>query len=313
MKKQYDKKHKIQRNYIHWDVSTQCQLKCSYCYAIDEYGLDTDWGKIDSWTRQKLVIRNIANSTLPVFLGLLGGEPTIHPRYNELIDLTHKAISKHDDGRLYVTTNGLQTNSFFENHKFYKNMYFLWSIHFEYITDKNIKNIYRNIQICIDKGFRNKVNVMLHPAKKYWKQIHNIIDILETMDVEIHPHFLYDNGDVHKLHHYPNDFYEEFKRFENYDEYLIFEDGNNIVKYNDYTVFNNNKTSFTGWNCYNNNYEINAFGIVQRLCLNEQKDLITNFNYFKKIEKTCAMICPHSSCNCDGLLKIYKEENVKGI
>lgn len=307
MKKQYDIKHKIQRNYIHWDVSTQCQLKCSYCYAIAEY--KDDWNKIDTWQRQKIVIKSIKRSSLPVFLGLLGGEPTIHPNYTELIELCHNAISVHKDGRLYVTTNGLQTNEFFENHKFYPNMYFLWSIHFEFITNKSIENIYRNIQICIDKGFRNKVNVMLHPDKKHWKQIHNIIDRLETMNVEIHPHFLYDNGNVHALHQYPKEFYNEFIRFKDFDEYLIFEDNGVQTKYNDYTIFNNKQTCFTGWDCYNNNYEINAFGTVNRFCFHEKSNLIGNLNFFKNITETKPKKCPHMSCNCDGLLKIYKEKN----
>jgi MoaA/NifB/PqqE/SkfB family radical SAM enzyme len=308
MQKQYDKKHKIQRLYIHWDVSTQCQLKCSYCYAIDQYGLDSDWGKIDSWTRQQLVIRNIHNSTLPVFLGLLGGEPTIHPNYTNLIDLCHKAISTHPDGRLYVTTNGLQSNDFFRDHKFYPNMYFLWSIHFEYISDKNIENIYSNIQTCIDKGFRNKVNVMLHPNEKYWPKIHSIIDRLETMNVEIHPHFLYNGGDVHDVYPYPDHFFNEFSRFKDYDEYLIFESNDSISSFNDYTIFKNKQTCFKDWNCWNNNYEIDAFGNVCQFCFDEHDSLISNFNYFKNISKIKPRLCPHNSCNCDGLLKINKEK-----
>jgi organic radical activating enzyme len=306
MKKQYDIKHKIQRNYIHWDVSSQCQLECSYCYAIKEYG--DDWGKIDKWSSQKLVLRNIKNSTLPCFLGLLGGEPTIHPQYNELIKLSHEAISVHKDGRLYVTTNGLQSNKFFEEHKFYENMYFLWSIHFEFIDEKSIEKIFKNIQICIDKGFRNKVNVMLHYDKQYWKQIHNIIDRLETMNIEIHPHFLYDDGNVHALHNYTDEFYNEFNRFKDFEDYLIFDDNGIITKYNDYNIFHNKQTSFTGWKCWNNNYEINIFGEVQNICFNEQQSLIKNFNFFKNIKEIKPRICPHTTCNCDGLLKIYKEQ-----
>jgi len=308
MKKQYDIDHKIQRNYIHWDVSSQCQLKCSYCYAIDDYNKNNDWGKIDSWARQKLVIRNIKNSSLPCFLGLLGGEPTIHPKYNELVGLCHDAISVHKDGRLYITTNGLQSNKFFKDHKFYKNTYFLWSIHFEFLTKNNIENIYENMKICINKGFRNKVNVMLHPDKKNWKQIHEIIKELKKIDVEIHPHFLYDNGNVHGLHKYSKDFYNEFKYLESMDEYLIFEDNGLKRMYNDYTIFNNEMTCFKGWDCWNNNYEINIWGDVQNICFNKQESLITNFNFFKNIKEIVPQICPHDSCNCDGLLKIYKEK-----
>jgi len=309
MLKQYDKDHKMQRLYVHWDTSTQCQFKCSYCYAIKDYG--DEWGSIDSWARQRLVIRNIKNSTLPVFLGLLGGEPTIHPNYNELVELCHEAVTQHKDGRLYITTNGAQETEWFKQHKFYDNTYFLWSVHFEYEKDygKGFKKILDNIKVMKEKGFRNKVNVMLHPNKKLWSKIHRLVDDLEAIGgIEIHPHFLYDDGDVHHLHHYPKEFYEEFKRFENYPEYLVFE-GDTKVTYNDYTIFLNKQTSFTGWDCYNNNYEINWQGEVNRFCFEEKSDLITNFNFFKNIKEVKSAVCPHQSCNCDGLLKIYKEKN----
>lgn len=306
--KQYDATHKVQRLYIHWDVSTQCNFKCSYCYAISDYG--EDWGQLDSWTRQKLVIRNIANSSLPVFLGLLGGEPTLHPQYEELLELSHHAISKHKDGRLYITTNGSQPTEWFENHLFYENTYFLWSAHFEYEKHygENFQLILDNIKVMKNKGFRNKVNVMLHPNKKLWPKIHKFVDELEKLDVEIHPHFLYDEGNVHKLHHYPKEFYDEFRRFEKYVKYLVFDGPDNCDVYNDYDVFNNNFTSFTGWDCWNNNYEINFKGKVTRFCFDEVDDLITNFNFFRDIKEVKPKSCPHSTCNCDGLLKIYKEK-----
>lgn len=308
IQKQYDVKHKMQRLYVHWDVSTQCQLECSYCYAIKDYG--SEWGNIDSWARQKLVIRNIAHSSLPVFLGLLGGEPTIHPRYNELVALCHEAISKHKDGRLYITTNGLNPTRWFEKLKYYDNMYFLWSAHFEYEKKygQGFQRIIDNIKVVTDKGFRSKINVMLNPDPKTWPKIHKLVDQLEKIEgLEIHPHFLYNEGNVHDLYKYSPEFYEEFKRFEDYPNYLVFEDNGEKTIYNDYTIFNNKKTSFTGWDCYNNNYEIDYKGSVNRFCFDENTDLISNFNFFKNIGKVTAAVCPHSSCNCDGLLKIYKE------
>jgi MoaA/NifB/PqqE/SkfB family radical SAM enzyme len=307
--KQYDIKHKIQRLYVHWDVSTQCNLKCSYCYAIKEYG--DDWDKIDHWGNQRLVLRNLERSTLPIFLGLLGGEPTMHPKYDELIERAHSAISKHKDGRIYVTTNGTKPTEWFKNHKFYDNMYFLWSAHFEYEMKygKGFDLILENIKVMKEKGFRNKVNVMLHPNPKLWHKIHDFVDKLEYIGgIEIHPHFLYDEGDVHRLHQYTPEFYEEFKRFESYPGYLVFEGESNKVVYNDYTIFNNKMTSFTGWDCFNNNYEISWKGDVQQFCFNDRDSLLTNFNFFKDIEKVVGVSCPHTTCNCDGLLKIYKEK-----
>ena len=134
---QYDTGHITDRLYVHWDVSTQCQFKCTYCYAMKEYNWESndapgDWNKIDSWDRQKLVIGAISRSSLPIFLGLQGGEPTIHPKYDMLISKCHEAISKHEEGRLYVTTNGLRGPAFFESKPYYDKLMFLWSFHTEY-------------------------------------------------------------------------------------------------------------------------------------------------------------------------------------
>ncbi len=308
MQRQYDIKHKMQRLYVHWDVSTQCNLACSYCYAIKDYG--DEWGKIDSWARQRLVMMNMANSTLPIFLGLLGGEPTIHPRYEELLDLAHAAISKHKDGRLYITTNGIKSNEWFKNHKYYPNTYFLWSAHFEYEKryGEGFERLLENIRIIRKKGFKCKANVMLSPDERLWPKIHAFVDELEKIEgVIIHPHFLYDEGNVHRLHQYTPEFYEEFKRFKSYPEYFVFENDGERTTYNDYTIFNNEKTSFTGWDCYNNNYEISYKGEVNRFCFEERDDLITNFNFFKNLGEVIPTKCPHTTCNCDGLLKICKE------
>jgi MoaA/NifB/PqqE/SkfB family radical SAM enzyme len=310
IKKQYDEAHKVERLYVHWDVSTQCQLKCSYCYSIKDYG--NEWGKVDSWTRQKLVIHNISRSSLPVFLGLLGGEPTIHAKYDELIEECHRAISKHKDGRLYITTNGVKNNKWFQEHKYYANTSFLWSMHFEYEKNygKDFSKFINNIKTMKEKGFRNKVNVMLSPKKELWPKIHRLVDLVERIGgVEIHPHFLYEDGDVHELHKYTDEFWIEFKRFKEYPGYFVYESDSEKNVYNDYEVFLENKTKFKGWSCWNNNYEITYDGQVNKFCFDEKSDLTTDINFFKNIHKVNPKKCPHNSCNCDGLLKIFKRND----
>jgi MoaA/NifB/PqqE/SkfB family radical SAM enzyme len=277
---------------------------------MKEYG--DDWGKIDRWDKQKLVIKAIDKATLPVFLGLLGGEPTMHPNYSDLIELCHKAVSKHPDGRLYVTTNGSTKSSFFEQHKFYKQMYFLFSFHPEYEAKygTGFTTLLNNIKIMKKRGFKCKVNVMLHPEQRFWDKTHTFVDELEKIDgLEIHPHFLYGDGDVHVTTDYSEEFFNRFKRFESYPTYLTFEDkAGKKQMYNDYNVFQKDITGFKGWDCWNNNYEISYDGLVHRVCFGEKKNLLTDIYYFKKIGKICSVICPHEKCNCDGLLKIYKEK-----
>jgi len=90
--------HKIQRLYVHWDITTACEYKCSYCYAREEY--KDNWMRPGNWTKQQTVINELSKSTLPVFLGLLGGEPTYHHKYFDMVNkIETDILSKHKDSR----------------------------------------------------------------------------------------------------------------------------------------------------------------------------------------------------------------------
>ena len=320
--RQYDTGHVINRLYVHWDVSTQCQFKCTYCYAMKEYGWVNrespgEWGRIDSWERQMLVLNTLRRSTLPVFLGLQGGEPTIHPRYSQLIEKCHETVSTHDLGRLYVTTNGLRGPRFFEKQKYHDRLMYLWSFHVEeherYGKDFNI--IIDSIKVALEMGNRCRVNVMLHSDKRYWKILHKFVDIVESIpDIEIHPHWIYADGDPHTgVERYDPDFYNEFTRFKDYSKWLTFEsDTGQTKKLNDYELFKSNNFNFQGWSCWHNNYEITWDGKVSKECFpGPIGDLIKSPFFFKKITEITPVRCPHSACTCDGHLKIYKEKHAK--
>jgi len=310
--KQYGVGHKIQRLYVHWDVSTQCNFDCSYCYAKKQYG--TRWGNIDSWEKQLKVLASIKISTLPVFLGLLGGEPTIHPKFLELYEKAFEAISTHKDGRLYITTNGSKSTDFFRKVPYHKNIYFLWSFHSEFLKKYSTPNskygkLIDNITLMQERGFKNKVNVLLSTDKKYWKIIKEFSHDVQKIDgVELHPHFIYDGSmDSTLLHSYSEEFYEYFKEFMDYKKEFVIEKNGVKKEYNDYEMFSQGLNKFKSWNCWNNNYEINYDGKVMKFCFKEYDDLNTNIMFFRNIKKIVPEQCPFEVCNCDGLLKIHKE------
>jgi len=91
--------HLRDRLYVHWDITTMCNYDCSYCYAKEQYG--ERWQIPAIWKKQLEVIDELEKSTLPLFLGLLGGEPTLHQRYFQLLDLLHEKILSHKDSRIY--------------------------------------------------------------------------------------------------------------------------------------------------------------------------------------------------------------------
>ena len=318
--KQYDTNHITNRLYVHWDVSTQCQFKCTYCYAMKEYGWKDatnpgDWGKIDSWEKQRIVINSIKRSGLPVFLGLLGGEPTIHPRYRDLIDLCYDAIDVHDLGRLYITTNGLKGPDFFDKHyrEEHTKMLYLWSFHpekYESYGD-NFYKILDSIKLVLQRGSRCRLNVMLHDDRELWPVLHKLVDLAEQIEgLEIHPHWIYSEGDpTAGVIDYDEEFYNEFSRFKNYPAWLNFENEDGSVDtLNDYSIFTGDNYNFCGWKCWHNNYEISWNGVVHKVCFPEPSvNLIHDPFFFKKLTEIKPVICPHSSCTCDGQMKIYKE------
>lgn len=308
--KQYDFGHKKERLYIHWDITSKCNFNCSYCYAKRDYQPKNEWGKLDSWNRQKLVLKSLDLAELPIFLGILGGEPTLHPNFFNLIDECNKIIQKNKNSRLYITTNG--STNVYKDMVYKPNNYFLWSIHLEHEKNygENFKKVFDNIKICIDKGFKNRVNFLMLPDEKYFPKIHFIFNELSKLNVEIHPHFLYfDPCEKTSLFNYSEKFYEEFKYMKELEGYFTFENDTQFVKLNDFQIFHNKLNSFTGWDCYNNNYEINWNGDVVNLCKRQKESLITNPWFFKNIKKIEPFKCPYKECNCDGLLKVLKVKN----
>jgi sulfatase maturation enzyme AslB (radical SAM superfamily) len=282
---------------VHWDSLTICQLKCSYCYARNEYG--KEWGKISDRTTIDAVLDALNRSSLNFNLGLLGGEPTLGPHYYYILD----SISKMEKFNwVYVVTNGEKDLT---THPHYDRLAFLFSYHPADCTDRD--RFLKNVQHMLDRGYKCKVNVMLHHDKNLWPKIKEMFETLEKIpNLKVHPHFLYGNS-ISKLFNYRKDFWEYFSFLESYEKELKYDDD----LFNDYIIFRDKMTNFKGWSCYNNNYEIDVKGNVVKFCMpkTDNINLVRDRDFFKNINKTIPMICPHKACNCDGLLKQLKIKN----
>ncbi len=280
---------------VHWDLLTVCQLNCTYCYARNEYG--EKWGQLGSLKIVDTVIDALDRSTLPFNLGLLGGEPTLSPHYRYILD----RLNELEKFRwVYVVTNGERDLT---THPEYKRAAFLFSYHPADCTDRD--RFIANVKHFKERGYKVKVNVMLHPDKRVWPLVKEMFEICEAMDVKTHPHFIYGKN-VHTLFHYRKDFWEYFDFLKGHPRELLYD---NDLK-NDFEIFAEKLTNFQGWNCYNNNYEIDVYGHVIKFCLDQKRlDLAQNPDFFKDITQTVPMVCPHSACNCDGLLKQLKIRN----
>lgn len=306
--KQYGLGHKVQRLYIHWDITTKCEYKCSYCYARKEY--KDKWNFPGIWSKQQNVINELSKSTLPIFLGLLGGEPTSNHKYFEILNQLYPIIKSNLESRLYITTNGFKSNDIYDKHPIADSnqFYFLFSLHPEYVNFENYEHFRSNIELLHNKGYRIKVNLMLHPSKQYWEFLQYAYNDLRKyfqFHIEIHPHYIY--SDAHNAVKYSEDFYEYFREMMLLKkEEFVFETDKNIYHYNDHNIFENKFNQFKDWNCWNNNYEINIDCEVNQFCFDSKIPIPVD--YFKNISEIKSTKCPHKFCSCDGLLKIKKEK-----
>lgn len=282
---------------IHWDSLTICQLECSYCYARNNYG--KEWNKLSSKKMIDSVIEALSRSTLSFNLGLLGGEPTLGPYYNYIIE---KIQSLPKNNKVYVTTNAEKDLKTVRT----DGVAFLCSYHPANCTSD--ENFINNVKYLKEQGNQLKVNILIHPNKAYWEKSLNMFKIMQELNVKIHPHFVHTKWD-RKLHRYKSEVWEYFKEFEYLEKEIRYDND----FFNDYQVYKYNLTKFKGWSCYNNNYEVDVNGKVVQFCREENtttSDLTRDLDYFKRITTTKPMTCPHEECNCDGLLKLLKYKEI---
>lgn len=88
---------RTRRPIVVWNITRTCNLRCIHCYS-DSMAVKYP-GELD-WDQMRSVVRDLADYQVPSLL-LSGGEPLIHPRFFDLVDLATDAGLK-----LTISTNG---------------------------------------------------------------------------------------------------------------------------------------------------------------------------------------------------------------
>ena len=292
--------HFKDRLYVYWDVTTRCNYKCSYCYARRRYVEQGRWGLTDEWLRQRLVLAAIKLSTLPVYLGFHGGEPSLHPRYKELVNLALEALCRPDDC-LYIATNA--TKGILETPD--GPIRILASFHPEF---SDAPEFIRTIKALMARFQTVKVNVLLHTGRQYWPSLHKVYNECSKLGLKVHPHFIYDRIDgIDTLWHYSDGFYDEFRYMMGSKCWYEFRGSDGTTqRVSDLELFEHKLNGFKGWSCYNNNYEIFVDSLLHQLCTTEYTDLPSNIMALRRIKEIKPMLCPFERCSSDGVLKCLK-------
>ncbi len=85
------------RPIVVWNITRTCNLRCMHCYS-DSMAMKYP-GEL-TWEQMQAVVRDLAAYRIPSLL-LSGGEPMIHPRFFDLVELASAAGLK-----LTISTNG---------------------------------------------------------------------------------------------------------------------------------------------------------------------------------------------------------------
>lgn len=72
-----------------WEVNTNCQYRCKYCYAFDD--LTKHFNEKYRYTYKNIIKRLSLKNIEPFKIELVGGEPMLHPDIYEIVESLYKS------------------------------------------------------------------------------------------------------------------------------------------------------------------------------------------------------------------------------
>lgn len=152
-----------------------CNYSCSYC---NDYHRSGEYRWPENWDPYFELIENIKKQNKYIYVEVLGGEPTVWPKFQEFVD----AISK-DNVFVEYATNASRTLRYWEKFKTQRAFVFL-SWHHEYANDEHFYNVAKIMQ---EKA---SVSIPLMVLPNNFERAKTLFEKLSTLDVEITPKFV---------------------------------------------------------------------------------------------------------------------------
>jgi len=155
--------------HVEWNIGKRCNLDCGYCPAEihDNFSPHTD---LDVMVNTIYKLEKIGK---PIRLSLTGGEPTVHPKINDILECASQRLQ-----RLSVTTNGLRSPEWYIKQPVDQ---WVFSLHFDNEHSRRAgENIIRYSQLLDMEGKDTlfQVNLMCH--HEYMDQVREIASLFES-------------------------------------------------------------------------------------------------------------------------------------
>ncbi|CAB4126061.1 COG0535 Predicted Fe-S oxidoreductases [uncultured Caudovirales phage] len=153
---------------IEWNLGKRCNYDCTYCPSIihDTTSPHTDIEIL------KASVDNLMTLGKPIRLSFTGGEPTVHPKFEELINYCkHVGISW-----ISVTTNGTRKPEWYAKQRVDQ---WVFSIHFEYDWLRVLNTITTVTAMC--RSSKYVINVMAH--HDYMPEVKASVEKLKSYEI----------------------------------------------------------------------------------------------------------------------------------
>lgn len=261
---------------INWHILNWCNYRCSYCAV--KPSLTSDFKDLSQVSQNyKTMISRLGTIDKPFEVCLTGGEPTLHPNLNDLLE---RLTNLNNLKKVWFFTNLSRSVSFISTLKKYPKLSICASYHPEYYTDKFIEK-------C--KILQCEVHISM--LEKYKDQIKELLKILIENDIPYKFTLLENTIDFKET--YSNEFKEMFKEELSETDNMIDIDleyrNGTFENTNNFKLVLSNKNKFKGYTCVPESFQINLDNIVRNVCTSEVMGLS-----LKGISKT--VICPKEKC-----------------
>lgn len=283
---------------ISWELVTHCQFSCSYCY-FNPYESDINYSEV-----MKMVFLKLKNVEEPVEIILLGGEPTLHPDFYEII----KTLYLMDQvKKIEVITNFQPPAEFWTPLIPYKNkMELSLSYHVEYSQN----NFFNKIEKIKDHFLINII-FLVHNQLVFLPKMRTAADTYFELGLDFIPITfakLIDRtkDEIRYLDYQPEtlDFFKEqeerVKQLKQSERIPVETESGNKLEIDQLEFGSKDLNRFKGWQCHNSALVIHPDGVVSYPCTNVKKHIL-----FAELKKR-VLKCAHEICPCEAYWKFSK-------
>lgn len=264
---------------FHWNLLYMCNYKCSFCYARTN-----QWNTFSSKSNINNTINFLSKVNHKFEIYLLGGEPSIYIYLDYVLTELRKLPNL---DKITIISNGEKLIKS-ELLKYVDNIY-LSFYPFATTNEKFYNSLLYYKQYC------NTFTTFLFD-NKYQEQHLDYIKFCKENNIEFYGNFIFNKNKVIQNNKKEFDLYLDLI-YKYLDKNLIFDDTDNVYKFNEIDNYRLKLNTFKDWYCDNKIFDIPVKfdGLVEQFC-SEKKFNLEQLNTY--ISENKLYKCELEQCVC---------------